>query len=91
MTAALPVGHVVTVIADVLRCDPEQIDAATALYDLPGFDSVMLVTILARLEDALGAEIPAEWIVPEAFASAGALAGLLEAAAAVASGAGDLP
>jgi acyl carrier protein len=91
MTAALPIGHIVAVIADVLRRDPEHIDADTVLYDLPGFDSLALVTILARLEDALGAEIPAEWIVPEAFASVGALASLLEAAAGVASGAGDRP
>ncbi len=91
MTAALPIGRIIAVIAGVLRCDPEQIHATTVLYDLPGFDSLALVTILARLEDALGAEIPAEWIIPEAFASTGALAGLLEAAAGVASAAGNRP
>jgi acyl carrier protein len=90
MTAALRSGRVVAVIAGVLGCDPAAIQAATALYELPGFDSVALVTILGRLEDELGAEIPAEWIVPEAFTSIGALTGLLDAAAGVVGG-GDRP
>jgi len=91
MTGALPSGRIVEVIAGVLGCDQGQVQVATALYELPGFDSVALVEILGRLEDALGAEIPAEWIVPEAFTSVDALAGLLDAAAGVASGAGDRP
>jgi acyl carrier protein len=91
MTAPWSAGLIVAVIADVLGCNPERVRAATALYELPGFDSLAVVTILTRLEDALGAEIPAEWIVPEAFASVGALAGLLEAAAVTASGAGGRP
>jgi acyl carrier protein len=91
MTAALPSGRIAAVIAGVLGCGPEQVQAATALYELPGFDSIALVTILGRLEDTLGTEIPAEWIVPEAFTSVSALAALLDAAAGVASGAGDRP
>lgn len=87
MNAALPIRRIAAVIADVLCCDPEQVRAAAALYDLPGFDSLALVAILDRLEDALGTEIPAEWIVPEAFATVSALAMLIEAAAADASGA----
>jgi len=81
MTTALARGQVAAVIAGVLGCEPERVGAATALYELPGFDSVTLVTILDRLEDALGAEIPAEWIVPEAFTTVSALAELLDAAA----------
>lgn len=91
MTAVLPSGRIVAVIASVLGCDPEQVRAATALYELPGFDSVALVEILGRLEDSLGAEIPAEWIVPEAFTTVDALTGLLDAVAGVASGAGERP
>ena len=73
--------RVVAVVTGVLGCTQAQVRAAAALYDLPGFDSVMLMTIVERLERDLGTEIPAEWIVPEAFASVGSLAGLLEAAA----------
>jgi acyl carrier protein len=91
MTLALQRGQIAAVVADVLGCEPEQVQAATALYELPGFDSLALVTILDRLEGALGAEIPAEWIVPEAFTSVGALAGLLDAAAGAVSSAGDPP
>lgn len=80
MTAALARGRIATVVASVLGCGPQQVYDSTALYELPGFDSVALVTILERLEDALGTEIPAEWIVPEAFATLDSLAGLLEAA-----------
>jgi acyl carrier protein len=91
MTGVRPAGAIVAVIADVLGCDPGQVRAATALYDLPGFDSLALVTILTRLEDALGVEVPAEQIVPEAFDSVGTLAGLLETAAVTAGGRGGTP
>jgi acyl carrier protein len=77
-----PEERVIAVITSVLGCARAQVRAAAALYDLPGFDSVALMTIVERLESDLGTEIPAEWIVPEAFTSVGSLAALLEAAAA---------
>jgi acyl carrier protein len=82
MTMSAPPGEqVIAVITSVLGCPEAQVRAAGALYDLPGFDSVALMTIVERLEHDLGTEIPAEWIVPEAFTSVTSLAALLKEAA----------
>lgn len=76
-------GHVdisqraIEAVAQVLRVPPAAVTGAPSLFDLPGFDSLAVVAVLERLESALGVEVPAELIVPEAFESITALSSLL--------------
>jgi acyl carrier protein len=67
-------------VADVLGVPATDVLSADSLFDLPGFDSIAIVSVLERLEDDLGVEVPAEEIVPEAFESLTALRSLLDAA-----------
>ncbi|MEV6445511.1 acyl carrier protein [Amycolatopsis sp. NPDC051716] len=67
-------------VADVLGVPATDVLSADSLFDLPGFDSIAIVSVLERLEDDLGVEVPAERIVPEAFESLPALRSLLAAA-----------
>lgn len=68
-------------IAQVLRIPVCTVQESASLLDLPGFDSVAVVAVLERLENIFGIEVPPELIVPEAFESIDALAGLLVRAA----------
>jgi acyl carrier protein len=68
--AAAAVGEVLDVPAGQIRATP-------SLFNLPGFDSVAIVGILDRLEEAIGAEVPPELIVPDAFESVESLTHLL--------------
>ncbi len=74
-------GLVVHVVADALGVQPQEIVTAPTLFDVPGFDSLTVLTILSRLEAELGAEIPPDAIVPEAFESLPALIALFQGAA----------
>lgn len=72
MTTGLPAtaclrDRVLAVLADVLRLPDAHALSDRALFDLPGYDSVAVATVLDRLEDALLVEVPAELVVPEAF------------------------
>lgn len=68
-------------IADVLAVPPAEVTSATSLFDLEGFDSLMVVTVLERLESSLGVEVDADEIVPEAFDTVDALTDVLARAA----------
>lgn len=70
-------------VAAVLGIAPETVTAAASLFDLPGFDSFAIVTLLERLEAELDCEVPPERIVPEAFDSLDSLTALLADATAV--------
>lgn len=68
-------------IAEHLRITAEQVLACGSLLTLPGFDSVAVVTVLERLEEAFRVEIAPELILPEAFESLDTLAALVAAPA----------
>lgn len=67
-------------VADVLGVPVADVLAAGSLFDLPGFDSIAIVSVLERLEDHHGVEVPAAEIVPESFETLTALRSLLAAA-----------
>jgi acyl carrier protein len=60
---------VILAVAETVRIPAADVESSGSLLDLPGFDSITVVTVLERLEDAFGIEVPAESIVPEAFES----------------------
>jgi acyl carrier protein len=60
----------------VLGLPRPAVEAATTLFELPGFDSLAIVAILDRLENGLRVEVEPELIVPEAFESLDTLARL---------------
>jgi len=62
-------------LAEILRLPVEEVGGGSPL-DLPGFDSVVAMELLERLETELDVEVPPELIVPEAFESLDALAEL---------------
>jgi acyl carrier protein len=70
-------GRARIAVAAVLGVPLATVTAARSLLDLPGFDSVAVVALLDQLESELGVEVPPDLIVPEAFESIDALAGLL--------------
>jgi acyl carrier protein len=69
--------RVIQAVADVLGVPQAAVTGAASLFDLPGFDSLAVVSVLERLESGLSVEVPPELIVPEAFDSLAALTGLL--------------
>ncbi|MET0135816.1 MAG: acyl carrier protein [Kibdelosporangium sp.] len=66
-------------LGEVLGVSAETAMDTPSLFDLPGFDSVAVVSVMERLEDELGVQIPAELIVPEAFESVTSLTKIIEA------------
>jgi acyl carrier protein len=80
LTSAAVRAQVVGVVATATLLPAEEVDAADWLFDLPGFDSLAVVEILARLESAFGVEVPAEAVLPEVFGRVSALAELVSAA-----------
>ncbi len=44
-------------VAEVLEIAPEQLTPQTCFYDLPGFDSVTILSLIVALDD-IGVEIP---------------------------------
>jgi acyl carrier protein len=63
-------------LAELLRLPVDDVRSGVSPLDLPGFDSVVAVELLERLETELDVEVPPELIVPEAFESLDALAEL---------------
>ena len=63
-------------LAEILRLPVEEVRTDGSPLDLPGFDSIVAMELLERLETELDAEVPPELIVPEAFESLDALAAL---------------
>jgi len=63
-------------LAEILRLRVEEVRAGGSPLDLPGFDSIVAVELLERLETELDVEVPPELIVPEAFESLDTLAEL---------------
>ena len=63
-------------LAEILRLPVEEVRAGGSPLDLPGFDSIVAVELLERLETELEVEVPPELIVPEAFESLESLAAL---------------
>ena len=63
-------------LAEILRLPVEEVRAGGSPLDLPGFDSIVAVELLERLETELDVEVPPELIVPEAFESLESLAAL---------------
>lgn len=80
--SAAPTGSgvedlVTQIVADALGRGIDEVRDHPNLLELPGFDSVLIVETLDRLEDELRVEVPPERIVPEAFTSVDTLARLL--------------
>jgi acyl carrier protein len=69
-------GRAAETLAEILRLPVEEVRAGGSPLDLPGFDSIVAVELLERLETELEVEVPPELIVPEAFESLDALAEL---------------
>ena len=63
-------------LAEILRLRVEEVRAGGSPLDLPGFDSIVAVELLERLETEFDVEVPPELIVPEAFESLDTLAEL---------------
>ena len=63
-------------LAELLRLPVDDVRSGASPLDLPGFDSVVAVELLDRLETELDVEVPPELIVPEAFESLDSLAEL---------------
>jgi acyl carrier protein len=63
-------------LAELLRLPVDDVRSDVSPLDLPGFDSVVAVELLERLETSLDVEVPPELIVPEAFESLDSLAEL---------------
>jgi acyl carrier protein len=63
-------------LAELLRLPVDVVRSGGSPLDLPGFDSVVAVELLERLETSLDVEVPPELIVPEAFESLDTLAEL---------------
>ncbi|KFZ82031.1 hypothetical protein ED92_17535 [Amycolatopsis sp. MJM2582] len=81
-TAAALTDSITGTLADLLGLTTKDVLAERTLFDLPGFDSVAIVSALERLEDHWRVEVPADRIVPEAFETVDSLARLLGAAGA---------
>jgi len=82
---------VVLTVAEAVHVEPSTVESSPSLLDLAGFDSITVVTVLERLEDAFGLEVRAESIVPEAFESVGTLTDLIAAALADAGATTSVP
>ena len=63
-------------LAELLRLPVDEVRSGGSPLDLPGFDSVVAVELLERLENSFDVEVPPELIVPEAFESLDSLAEL---------------
>ncbi|MEU6037810.1 acyl carrier protein [Actinomadura sp. NPDC047616] len=74
------VGLVLTVLRSVLGEEPA-LTPGTALFEVPGFDSLALAAVVERLEDELGPVLPDELLVPESFATPDDIAAVLVAPA----------
>lgn len=81
LPATAPAGDlrddVAHAVADVLNVPVADVTAAGSLFDLAGFDSLAIVSVLDRLERDRAVEVPPELILPEAFGSIDALADLV--------------
>lgn len=76
---------VLAALRQVLGADAP-VTADTELFEVPGFDSLALASLVAVLEERLGRFLDDELIVPEVFATPSTIAhGLLDTA----SGEGD--
>ncbi|WP_436536187.1 phosphopantetheine-binding protein [Actinoplanes sp. HUAS TT8] len=81
MTAVTPRplrSRVLDAVAATVQASPQQVLAAPTLFDLPGFDSLAIVTVLETLEDELAVEVAPDRILPDAFISIDALTRLLD-------------
>ncbi|HEX5116509.1 MAG TPA: acyl carrier protein [Pseudonocardiaceae bacterium] len=72
-----PQDLVAEVVSAVLGTPTADVLATATLFDLPGFDSLAVVSVLDRLETELHVEVPPELIVPEAFESVDSILQLL--------------
>ena len=59
--------QVITAVHAQLKDYKGPVIGSTCLYDLPGFDSLAVVSILEALEEASGIEMDPALIVPESF------------------------
>ncbi|MEU4559502.1 acyl carrier protein [Actinoplanes sp. NPDC023936] len=65
-------------VADVLAVDEATVCDAATLFDVPGYDSMAIVTVLERIEDHYGVEVPPRDVVPETFSSVPAISALID-------------
>jgi acyl carrier protein len=74
-------AELVPLVIDVVQAelnDPAiHVEATTSLQDLRGFDSLVVVGVLERLEQQLGIEMDPALILPETFATPGSIADAL--------------
>jgi acyl carrier protein len=71
------VAGVLEEIRAVLETDELPDDPSLSLVDVAGFDSIVIVRLLDRLERRYGVEVPPSLIVLETFATPGSLADVL--------------
>ncbi len=71
------VGGVIEEIRAALRTEELPADPSLSLLDVAGFDSIVIVDLLDRLERRYGVEIHPSLIVPETFATPRSLADVL--------------
>lgn len=72
-----PRDQVAEAVSAVLGTPAADVLATATLFDLAGFDSLAVVSVLDRLETELHVEVPPELIVPEAFESVDSIVHLL--------------
>jgi acyl carrier protein len=68
---------VIDAVATATRQEFDVVAAAGSLFDLPGFDSLAIASVLEQLETALSLEVPPSEIVPEAFETVESLIAML--------------
>jgi acyl carrier protein len=73
---------VAELVVEHLGDDALLVSEATVLFDLPGFDSLAVTSLIDRLEARLGIELPPDIIRPELFETPGKLADAMLRAAA---------
>ncbi|MBO4204634.1 acyl carrier protein [Micromonospora echinofusca] len=69
--------RVAATVGGVLAVPVDSVTAAVSLFDLPGFDSVAVVTVLDRLESDFDVEVDPDEIGPEVFESLDTLTDLV--------------
>jgi len=68
---------VVEAVADATGQESDEVEAVDSLFELPGFDSLAIASVLERLESSLRIEVPPQEIVPEAFETVESLTAVL--------------
>lgn len=76
MNRAAVVDTVIALTTSLLKASATEVEIveSTSLLDLKGFDSLFVANLLERVEDQVGAQMDPALMLPETFATPGALA-----------------